>query len=304
MMSRRSRRAIKPKRLLLPVNVISGIRSLVEHNNNEDIIIAMLSLDSNSKVDKIVDKIIDCMSVNNLTAEMLLARFFDESVLGQYCHACLNKSAKGSSAILASRIAREWSKPNFTPTNTNITSSSKKQLNNNNNKGTESSDEEDYMSMIHASRNATLQKAIETDNSTIKGDSISIRNETDVDESSDSDNDNTNNVLLFQNIKRKMKKLKLKLKSLKKQNSTRSNAENDNAVCKSIIKILNWVSNIVKKEIMTKRLVVETNLAKIIGRVCKLENKYNNKKYSSNLASFANDIKAKIVKQLDEERAE
>ena len=53
---------------------------------------------------------------------------------------------------------------------------------------------------------------------------------------------------------------------------------------------------------MTKRLVVETNLAKIIGRVCKLENKYNNKKYS-NLVSFANDIKSKIVKQLDE-RAE
>ena len=181
----------------------------IDNDGDEDIIIAMLSLDSNSKVDKIVDKIIDCMSVNNLTAEMLLARFFDESVLGQYCHACLNKSAKGSSAILASRIAREWSKPNFTPTNTNITSSSKKQLNNNNNKGTESSDEEDYMSMIHASRNATLQKAIETDNSAIKGDSISIRNETDVDESSDSDNDNTNNVLLFQNIKRKMKKLKL-----------------------------------------------------------------------------------------------
>ena len=41
------------------MNVISGIRSLVGHNNNEDIIIAMLSLDSNSKVDKIVDKIID-----------------------------------------------------------------------------------------------------------------------------------------------------------------------------------------------------------------------------------------------------
>jgi hypothetical protein len=46
---------------------------------------------------------------------MLLARFFAASMLSEYCEARLGKSGKGSEAILAARIAREWSKPSFLP---------------------------------------------------------------------------------------------------------------------------------------------------------------------------------------------
>jgi hypothetical protein len=51
------------------------------------------------------------MAMNQLSAEMLLARFFDATLLGTYCEKKLGKSAKGSAVILAARIAREWAKP-------------------------------------------------------------------------------------------------------------------------------------------------------------------------------------------------
>ena len=72
----------------------------------------MLSKDSEDEK-ALVGALIECMSVNSLSAEALLARFFDASLLGDYCAAQLGKSAKGNAATLAARIAREWAKPSF-----------------------------------------------------------------------------------------------------------------------------------------------------------------------------------------------
>lgn len=83
----------------------------------------MLSIDTTSSDDdtgareqtatKIVNAIKDCMDMNNLTAEMLLARFFDSLVLSTYSQDVLGRSGKGSAATLAARIAKEWSKDDF-----------------------------------------------------------------------------------------------------------------------------------------------------------------------------------------------
>ena len=56
------------------------------------------------------------MGVNSLSDEMLLARFFDASLLGTYCRERLGKSDKGGAATLAARIARAWSHEDFAAT--------------------------------------------------------------------------------------------------------------------------------------------------------------------------------------------
>ncbi len=64
--------------------------------------------------DDLVEKLVDCMGVSNLNAEMLLANYFGASMLAKYAKS-LGKSDKGSVPTLAERIAREWSKPSFAP---------------------------------------------------------------------------------------------------------------------------------------------------------------------------------------------
>jgi len=64
--------------------------------------------------DDLVEKLIDCMGVSNLNAEMLLANYFQSSILAPYARR-LGKSDKGGTATLAERIAREWAKPSFAP---------------------------------------------------------------------------------------------------------------------------------------------------------------------------------------------
>ena len=100
-------RAIASKKSL-PANVLCGIQSLVD--GNERVISYMLGSKDNSGL---VEELVDCMRVNNISAEMLLARFFDKSVLSEYSEKKLGKSGKGSVATLAARIAREWAKPTF-----------------------------------------------------------------------------------------------------------------------------------------------------------------------------------------------
>lgn len=101
------------KSLKLPQSVMLGLTSLVE--GNESTIASMLSQDGESGAEALVAALTECMSVNNLSAEALLARFFDASLLGDYCAAQLGKSAKGNASTLAARIAREWAKPSFAP---------------------------------------------------------------------------------------------------------------------------------------------------------------------------------------------
>lgn len=142
-MSRRSSRRIpanKNTASQLPSNVERGLASLVE--GNEDLIASMLSIDLTTKTKKTCDEndgdddgddndndnnnnkrkrkrlivtaaLTDCMRMNNLSSEALLARFFDSSVLGKYCIDRLKVSGKGNEATLAARIGRKWSKPDF-----------------------------------------------------------------------------------------------------------------------------------------------------------------------------------------------
>ena len=65
----------------------------------------------------LVSALSDCIRMNDLSIEAFLTRFFDKSILSKYC---LNKlatnykvSGKGNEAILAARIGKIWSKPDF-----------------------------------------------------------------------------------------------------------------------------------------------------------------------------------------------
>eukprot|EP00579_Thalassiosira_antarctica_P001877 CAMPEP_0201870812 /NCGR_PEP_ID=MMETSP0902-20130614/3871_1 /ASSEMBLY_ACC=CAM_ASM_000551 /TAXON_ID=420261 /ORGANISM="Thalassiosira antarctica, Strain CCMP982" /LENGTH=314 /DNA_ID=CAMNT_0048396593 /DNA_START=95 /DNA_END=1039 /DNA_ORIENTATION=- len=117
-MSRRSSRLATKKVVSLPAGTTAGLASLVE--GNESIIASMLSVDNLPKDTtaartKLFASLTDCMAMNNLSAEALLARFFDASVLGAYCQRRLGVSSKGNGATLAARIAKAWSKPDFEP---------------------------------------------------------------------------------------------------------------------------------------------------------------------------------------------
>jgi len=68
---------------------------------------------------KLMKALTDCMAMNNLSAEALLARFFHVDLLRKYCEERLGQSGKGNEATLAARIARAWSKPNFQPLSLN-----------------------------------------------------------------------------------------------------------------------------------------------------------------------------------------
>eukprot|EP00751_Fragilariopsis_kerguelensis_P048821 CAMPEP_0171041490 /NCGR_PEP_ID=MMETSP0736-20130129/45582_1 /TAXON_ID=186038 /ORGANISM="Fragilariopsis kerguelensis, Strain L26-C5" /LENGTH=200 /DNA_ID=CAMNT_0011489573 /DNA_START=21 /DNA_END=623 /DNA_ORIENTATION=- len=127
------------KKSSLPPNVERGLFSLVE--GNERIVASMLSIDiktlglgyHNGSNDNENDNnlrlttslqsslsdcmrinnlssMIDCMQTNQLSVEAFLTRFFDISVLRNYCIQRLNNvSGKGNTATLAARIGRIWS---------------------------------------------------------------------------------------------------------------------------------------------------------------------------------------------------
>ena len=119
MSSRRtSRRAPKKAAASLPAGVLAGLSSLVE--GNESTIAQMLSVtdlpsDRAEAQTQLQTSLTDCMAMNDLSAEALLARFFDSSVLSRYCQDRLGVSGKGNEATLAARIARAWAKLDFEP---------------------------------------------------------------------------------------------------------------------------------------------------------------------------------------------
>lgn len=117
-MSRRSSRLATKKSVSLPAGTTAGLTSLVQ--GNESTIASMLSVDNLPKDTttartKLLASLTDCMAMNNLSAEALLARFFDASVLGTYCERRLGVSSKGNGATIAARIAKAWSKSDFEP---------------------------------------------------------------------------------------------------------------------------------------------------------------------------------------------
>jgi hypothetical protein len=110
MASSRPRRAASQP-AALSANIQRGLASICE--GNEDVITQMLGAEATGRSDtKLTDKLAQVMAVNSLSAELMLARFFDASVLGAYC-VRLGKSDKGPAATLAARIAKEWQRPDF-----------------------------------------------------------------------------------------------------------------------------------------------------------------------------------------------
>jgi hypothetical protein len=106
--SRRSARKPVSGASALPVSVQRGLASMCAFD--EDAVGKMISLRSSEPM---AEALATVMRVNSISAEMLLARFFDRELLGPYCEQRLGKSGKGDAATLAARIAREWAKPTF-----------------------------------------------------------------------------------------------------------------------------------------------------------------------------------------------
>ena len=59
-------------------------------------------------VDALVDRLAGVMSVNSLSAEAVLARFFSQDLLASHLVDALGKSGKGNPATLAARIVAQW----------------------------------------------------------------------------------------------------------------------------------------------------------------------------------------------------
>eukprot|EP00588_Corethron_pennatum_P019232 CAMPEP_0194310618 /NCGR_PEP_ID=MMETSP0171-20130528/7572_1 /TAXON_ID=218684 /ORGANISM="Corethron pennatum, Strain L29A3" /LENGTH=355 /DNA_ID=CAMNT_0039064337 /DNA_START=192 /DNA_END=1256 /DNA_ORIENTATION=- len=111
---RSSRRVSRNTSRSIPPSVERGLRSLID--KNESYVSQLLSLrgsPSTSSENSILEALQECMGMNDLSAEMLLARFFDVQVLKRYAEEVLEKSGKGSAPTLAARIFREWSREDF-----------------------------------------------------------------------------------------------------------------------------------------------------------------------------------------------
>lgn len=107
----RPRRAASQPAALAP-NIQRGLASIVD--GNERLIEAMLGAEATGRQNEtLAEKLAQVMSSNHLSHEMMLARFFDAKVLGEYCRTVLNKSDKGAAATLAARIAKEWDRKDF-----------------------------------------------------------------------------------------------------------------------------------------------------------------------------------------------
>eukprot|EP00545_Synedropsis_sp_CCMP1620_P014726 CAMPEP_0119022032 /NCGR_PEP_ID=MMETSP1176-20130426/27173_1 /TAXON_ID=265551 /ORGANISM="Synedropsis recta cf, Strain CCMP1620" /LENGTH=131 /DNA_ID=CAMNT_0006976765 /DNA_START=1 /DNA_END=396 /DNA_ORIENTATION=- len=66
--------------------------------------------DEAALVERLTEKCAQVMKQQQLSAAQFLARFFEADMLSEHASTVLSKSAKGSSAQLAERIANEWAK--------------------------------------------------------------------------------------------------------------------------------------------------------------------------------------------------
>ena len=112
--SSRPRRNSKPPPITIKPSVRVGLESITETKYAVFALQQMLEA-RNIPGATLVEKLIAVMGSSNYTPEMLLANYFDQKLLAAYCEQRLGKSGKGSAGTLASRIAREWEKPDFKP---------------------------------------------------------------------------------------------------------------------------------------------------------------------------------------------
>ena len=88
-----------------PSAVADGLRAVVSTDPAN--VGKMLSAPGET-VDALVDRLAGVMSVNSLSAEAVLARFFSQDLLASHLVDALGKSGKGNPATLAARIVAQW----------------------------------------------------------------------------------------------------------------------------------------------------------------------------------------------------
>ena len=122
-------------------SIRNGLQSIVE--GNEAYVSKLLSLkepqDNVShhtlSTQRITDSLVDCMTMNNLSPEMILSQFFDSSVLSVYSENVLKKSGKGSALQLSARIAKEWQRDGIVSLGSTLTSKRKRSESHDESKG-------------------------------------------------------------------------------------------------------------------------------------------------------------------------
>lgn len=104
-----SSRRRAPKRKPVAASVRAGLEDLAAGN-----VAAIASMLDKELADEaaVADALEEVMGVNSISAEQLLASYFEADMLSAYSSS-LGKSGKGSAATLAARVAAEWAKPSF-----------------------------------------------------------------------------------------------------------------------------------------------------------------------------------------------
>ena len=111
-MERRTSSRKRDREFTVPENVKEGLNEFVEVNASE--VAAALELPADTTKEVLVDKLVGVMGQQSLSSGSLLGRFFSTDALGKYCEK-KGKSAKGTVATLAGRIASLWDKMPTTP---------------------------------------------------------------------------------------------------------------------------------------------------------------------------------------------
>ena len=253
-MSSRRRRVASTEKKKFPKNILAGIESLVD--GNETIIASMFGLSQSDTRGALVERLMDCMNMNNLTAEMLLARFFDSSVLSQYCIGVLNKSGKGSAMTLSARIAREWAKPGFENTSVKDTSKQLQTIDHSSSKRQRSTSNEDKCTGDVPVDKIKRQKV------TVDKLKVSVPN-----------------------LSTTVKSLARLWKSINK------NEHGDK--CKEAIKDVLEILQSLYEVRVTRDIVVNTGLGKVIGKISK-------RSHVDEIKAAATALKHKFIEQLDE----
>ena len=113
-MRRSSSRRSGPKRAELKGSSRAGLLSLID--GNELLIARMLDIrETDAEPTLLIGKLQECMGLSDLSIEALLSRFFSKPLLATYCEKVAGLGSKGSTPVLAARIAKAWLRPSWSP---------------------------------------------------------------------------------------------------------------------------------------------------------------------------------------------
>ena len=108
---RSSRRPAAASFPQLPAGVQAGLTRIV--SDHKETVAKMLECDTTTTTTEVlVERCAAVMKQQQLSVSQFLARFFDASVLQQHAIHVLEKSGKGTAAVLGERIEAEWRRNN------------------------------------------------------------------------------------------------------------------------------------------------------------------------------------------------